>query len=73
LAFNSIKELPRRTNIKASVAVLTLLLFLHGGGVFTFILRSDSTWYWPNPAVQKINQTTQKILSPITIEGSKYY
>lgn len=73
LAFASISQLPRRTTLKAAAATLILLLFLHGGGVFTFILRSDSTWYWPNSTVQKINRTTQKILAPLTIEGSKYY
>ena len=57
---------------KALLAGLSIVLFLHGGGLFTFILRSDSNWYWPSQPVRVINQGAQKVLSPITIEGSKY-
>jgi hypothetical protein len=72
-AINSVRKPLNRTTIKAAAATLTIVLFLHGGGVFTFILRSDSTWYWPNAAVRKVNEASQKVLAPITIEGSKYY
>ena len=72
LAATKIKRAKQRTNLKAAVAVLALVLFLHGGGLFTFILRSDDTWYWPNSTVRKVNETSQKILAPITVEGSKW-
>jgi hypothetical protein len=58
--------------LKPFVAALVLLLFLHGGGVFTFILRSDDTWYWPKQSVRTVNHAAQKILAPITIEGAKW-
>ncbi|HSD56492.1 MAG TPA: hypothetical protein VLA92_05085 [Candidatus Saccharimonadales bacterium] len=54
---------------KPALAALTILLFLHGGGVFTFILRSDKAWYWPNSTVEHINNGARKVLAPITIEG----
>lgn len=73
LACNLVRDAARRRTLKAGLAVTVLLLFLHGGGVFTFILRSDPSWYWPSAAVQKANQTAQDILSPVTIEGSRYY
>jgi len=57
---------------KALLAVLALVLFLHGGGMFTFLLRSDQNWYWPSRPVRTINQKAQQILSPVTIEGSRY-
>jgi hypothetical protein len=71
-----ISLLLRRINFKqakAVLAVLALCLFLQGGGLLTFILRSDSSWYWPSSSVQKVNQKAQKVLSPVIIEGSKYY
>ena len=54
---------------KPALATLAILLFMHGGGVFTFILRSDTTWYWPNKTVEHVNNGARKVLAPITIEG----
>ncbi|HEU4913932.1 MAG TPA: hypothetical protein VFT16_00795 [Candidatus Saccharimonadales bacterium] len=56
---------------KPYLAVGVILLFLHGGGVFTFILRSDKTWYWPNQAVVNVNEAVRDVLAPVTIEGPK--
>ncbi|HEY5668088.1 MAG TPA: hypothetical protein VIR03_02870, partial [Candidatus Saccharimonadales bacterium] len=56
---------------KPFLALIALLLLLHGGGVFTFILRSDDSWYWPNKTVQKVNNTARKVLAPVTA-GGKY-
>jgi hypothetical protein len=58
---------------KALSAAVVLLLFLHGGGVFTFIARSDPLWYWPNDTVHAVNENAQKLLLPAIYEGSKYY
>lgn len=59
---------------KPVLATVAILLFFHGGGVFSFILRSDPSWYWPgNERVIQANDAARKVLSPITIEGSKYY
>lgn len=62
----------RLPSIKPYLAALTILLFLHGGGIFTFILRSDHSWYWPNQAVYNVNDAARKALAPITIEGRNY-
>lgn len=56
---------------KPFLALVALLLLLHGGGVFTFILRSDDSWYWPNKTVQKVNNTARKVLAPVTT-GAKF-
>ena len=64
--------LGKRTALKALAASIVLLLFLHGGGVMTFILRSDKTWYWDNAVVLNVNETAQDILRPIIIEGSRW-
>ncbi len=54
-------------------AAVVLLLFLQGGGVFSFILRSDASWYWPNNAVLKTNQAAQNVLSRVMYIGPKHY
>ena len=46
---------------KALLAVLVILLFLEGGGIVTFIIRSDDSWYWPNSTIKKVNDDAQKI------------
>lgn len=59
--------------LKASMAVLALALFLNGGGVLTFISRSDAAWYWPNETIINMNETAQDIVAPVLIETGKHY
>ncbi len=56
---------------KPYLATIAILLFLYGGGVFTFILRSDATWDWPNQTVIHANNAVRKVLAPIIYEGPK--
>jgi hypothetical protein len=63
----------RRPAVKAAVAGVVILLFLQGGGVFSFILRSDEIWYWPDSTVIHINNGARRVLAPVVIEGLKYY
>jgi hypothetical protein len=65
--------LDRSHDTQVVLAALALLCFMHGGGLATFILRSDASWDWQNHTVIEINDTARSILAPITIEGSKYY
>ena len=58
-------------NAKIWIAAAAILFFWQGGGVFSFILRSDSAWYWPNPAVTQVNSAAQKVLDPVMYEGPK--
>ncbi|MEK7152315.1 MAG: hypothetical protein AAB834_00055, partial [Patescibacteria group bacterium] len=55
-------------DIKPLLAGSAILLFLYGGGVLTFILRSDASWYWPNHAVNTVNDTARKVFAPVIIE-----
>lgn len=59
--------------LKTVAACIVLLAFAHGGGVFTFILRSDAAWYWSNATVRAVNENTQRVLLPVTFTGNKYY
>lgn len=66
----SLRSSPYRKTVIAAVA---LLLFLQGGGVLTFISRSDQSWDWSNPVVVNVNNEARKITNPIIISGSKTY
>lgn len=46
-----------RQHTKAWVSVLVLALIVQGGGVLTYVLRSDSTWYW-NPTSESQLQSS---------------
>lgn len=59
------------TWLKPFAAGLVIVLFLHGGGVMTFILRSDKSWYWSTEPAWRLNETTQQFLKPLIIEGKK--
>lgn len=63
----------RWPDVKIVLVVAAVLLFSQGGGVFSFILRSDASWYWPNRAVTSVNQTAQSILSKVMYIGPKGY
>jgi hypothetical protein len=60
-------------NIKTILVCAVLLLFLQGGGLFTFIARSDDTWDFRNSTVEKVNDTARKITNPIILNGNKKY
>ena len=62
-----------RPKIKMFLAILVIILFMQGGGVITFISRSDSNWIWSNPTAKKINKTAKKISSHIVVQGNRYY
>ena len=65
------RELLRKKYLfKPALTVLAIFLFLEGGGVMTFIIRNDPTWYRDSPAVSKVNLTAQKVLRPV-VPGSK--
>ena len=63
----------RSRRLKTWVAVAVIALFLQGGGVFSFILRSDPSWYWPNPIVLNTNTAAQQVLSRVMFIGPKNY
>lgn len=59
--------LRRWPSAKVVLACATILLFLQGGGVLTFMINSNYTWYWPSPAVQSANQTAHDIAQKIVL------
>lgn len=58
---------------KMIFAVLVLIMFLEGGGLTTFIVRSNSTWYWDNRTVAKVNHEAKKLTSKLVVKGQETY
>lgn len=50
---------------KSALIIAIFLVFLWGGGIAGWIIRSDSLWYWQNSYVESINQKTQSILKKV--------
>ncbi|HWT55458.1 MAG TPA: hypothetical protein VN031_00310 [Candidatus Microsaccharimonas sp.] len=57
------------TEVKLAVlGVAMLVLITQGGGVETFILRSQARWFWPqSQPAQRINADAQSLLKPLAI------
>jgi hypothetical protein len=53
-------------------SIITILLMLQGGGALTYLLRSDSTWYWQNKTLINFNLTLKNITSSLIIGGKGY-
>ncbi len=53
---------------KALITLVVILLFFQGGGLMTFILRSDNTWYWDNDTVVKLNHVARKVVKHLVIK-----
>lgn len=52
---------------KVGLTVVALLLTLQGGGILTYIVRSDTNWYWDNQTVISINTTAKKLVTPFIL------
>lgn len=68
LAFRRLWHMQQSTKVLATVIVT--LLFLQGGGVITFIVKSNDTWDWPNDAVIRVNHTARNVLQAVVV-GAK--
>lgn len=60
----ALKKLPR---IQALLAILAIIIFLEGGGIISFIVRSHDGWYWQNVVVNNVNNEAKKIVSPVIL------
>ncbi|HMH31115.1 MAG TPA: hypothetical protein VK534_01410 [Methylomirabilota bacterium] len=66
LASMSINQLlEARRGLKALLATVAIVCFAWGGGAFTYILRSNDSWYWPNSTVRTVNYNVRNTIGPI--------
>jgi predicted permease len=66
-------ELRNSSSRKVIFVVAIVVLFLQGGGIFTFIARSDNTWDVNNTAVVKVNNAARHITNPVLVNGKENY
>lgn len=63
----------RRPRLQIAVAAVIIICFLQGGGLLTFISRSDASWYWDNQTVRNLNDGAQRVTRPFIFEGPRTY
>lgn len=52
-----------------ALVVITLVLFLNGGGIIAYIYGSNNTWYWPNNrSVDATNKRARNIIKNFIID-----
>ncbi len=67
------KALSKYPNKRVLLGTIILILFMQGGGILTFIDRSDDSWDWQNKKVISVNNAARKITQPFVISGQRYY
>ena len=58
---------------KVVLAAVALLFFLEGGGVITFIARSNPSWDVNNKAIVKVNNAARKVVKKVIVHGRSSY
>jgi hypothetical protein len=56
--------------LKTTLAIVVILLFLDGGGVFTFIVRSKDGYYWQATYAQQLSHSAQHAVSPFILKDN---
>lgn len=57
----------KAANILPYASVLVLLLFLQGGGILTYIVRSQSAWLYDNAVVEQTDHYLKTVVRPWVI------
>lgn len=69
LAYKELLDMTRWRAVawKASFVIISTLLMLQGGGVLTYILRSDSSWHRQDQIVITANDTAKRLVEPLIL------
>lgn len=59
--------LKKYSHTKVVLCLILIVLLLQGGGITTYILRSDQSWYWQNVTVNKINSKSRTVLKHVVV------
>jgi hypothetical protein len=65
--------LRRHPRVKTALAAVLIIGFLQGGGVLTFMSRSDDSWYWDNQTIRTMNHGAQSAVHALVVDGSKTF
>lgn len=66
-------SLKKKRTLAVILACLVVVLFLEGGGLLTFIDRSNQNWDFKNTSIIKINNDTRKVTKHLIISGKTQY
>lgn len=66
MAFAQTLGARRRIKIALATIAIAVLLF-EGGGAMVFVLRSNASWYWPDPIVKAINSGARDVLKRFVV------
>lgn len=69
LAYKELFDMTRWRAVawKAGFVIISTVLMLQGGGVLTYILRSDSSWHRQDQVVITVNDTTKRLIEPLIL------
>lgn len=63
-----VEEHKLSSKLKLGMSLLACVTLLQGGGLITYIVRSDSSWLWPDrPTAITVNSKTRSILNNIIV------
>ena len=65
--------LKKHGNLKIVAAIIVVFMFLEGGGVLTYISRSDNSWYFNNSKAVNVNTVAKKVTKNIVVSGRKTF
>lgn len=70
LAYKELFDLIQRRAVawKVGFTAVTLFFLLQGGGVLTYILRSDASWHRQDSTVIYMNDTAKQLLEPFILK-----
>ena len=64
----TLNRLPDYSNkLTAPLALIVLLLLCQGGGITSFIIKSNADWYWPDKRVDSANSTVRTVLAKLIV------
>lgn len=63
----------KREKLKIIIALIVIVMFIQGGGLITYLARSDDTWNWQNQKILKLNQKARNITNKVIIKGRDTY
>lgn len=58
----------RADRFAGALFVVVCLVFLQGGGVLTYIVRSEPAWFWQNAFVQHVTDGARAVVKPVILE-----
>lgn len=56
-----------RRSLRTITVIFMIIIFFEGGGLISYIARSNEHWYWDNSTVKTINASAHDAISPIII------